>query len=236
MTEPWNDPRIARGMKAQLTLRKQLLDGGARPIGWKVGFGAPAAMQKLGISAPLVGFLTSATAVQPGTTISVKGWTKPVLEPEIAVHMGRDLAGGADRAKAAAAIAALGPAIELADLNSPPENVEAILSGNIYHRGVIVGPRDNSRAGARLDGLSGVIIRNGTRIEAPPDLQSNIGDLIDIVAHVANLLAACGETLHAGEFIITGSVIPLLFLEPRVEEVAWTLDPIGTIAVCCTPD
>jgi 2-keto-4-pentenoate hydratase len=236
MTNAWDDPRIARGMKAQLALRKQLIDGGAQPIGWKVGFGAPAIQQKLGINAPLVGFLTSATIVQPDATVPVKGWAKPMLEPEIAVHMARDLAGSADRAKAAAAIGALGPAIELADLNAPPEDIEAILSGNIYHRGVIVGPRNDTRAGARLDGLSGQVMRNGTPIEAPTDLETNTGNLIDIVAHVANLLAACGETLLAGQIIITGSVIPPMFLEPRVEEVAWMLDPIGTIAVKCTPD
>ena len=48
--------------------------------------------------------------------VSLAGWHKPVAEPEIAVHMGRDLPGAAGRATAIAAIAALGPAIELAGL------------------------------------------------------------------------------------------------------------------------
>ena len=121
-------------MRAQLARRRELLAAGDAPLGWKVGFGAPAAMTMLRIDAPLVGFLTAAGSLEPGATASLAGFVKPVAEPEIAVHMGTDLPGGGDLAAAAAAVGAIGPAIELADLDRPPEDVEAILTGNIYHR------------------------------------------------------------------------------------------------------
>ena len=38
----WDDPRIVRGMRAQLEMRRKRLDGGDKALGWKVGFGAPA--------------------------------------------------------------------------------------------------------------------------------------------------------------------------------------------------
>ena len=44
------DPRIARGMWAQLALRAKRIAAGDKPLGWKVGFGAPAAMKKLEIT------------------------------------------------------------------------------------------------------------------------------------------------------------------------------------------
>src|SRR5262245_17688777 len=76
----WDDPRIQRGMTAQLKLRQQRLDAGDEPLGWKVGFGAPAIMKQFGISGPLVGFLTRNARIDPGGIVSFAGWTKPVAE------------------------------------------------------------------------------------------------------------------------------------------------------------
>jgi 2-keto-4-pentenoate hydratase len=227
---PLDDPRIARGMQAQLARRRERLAAGAQPIGWKVGFGAPAAKQKLAITAPLVGFLTDAALLPAGATVSVSGWAKPVAEPEIAVYMGRDLGEGANRSAAQAAIAALGPAIELADLDRPPEDVEAILAGNIYQRHVVLGPRDPARAGCVLDGLAARILRNGQDFARTEDPQALTGDYLDIVRHVADVLAACGERLRAGEFIITGSIVPPLFVLAG-ETLAYELAPIGRVSV-----
>ena len=159
MTNAWDDPRIARGMAKQLATRRARIAAGEKPLGWKVGLGAPPAMERLKIKAPLVGFMMQTSPVPNGGTVSFAGWHKPVAEPEIAVHMGQDLPGGADRATTIAAIAALGPAIELADLNPPPDDVEVTLAGNIYHRHVILGPPDPTRAGAKLDGLVGHVFR-----------------------------------------------------------------------------
>ena len=225
-----DDPRILRGMAAQLGRRRERLDAGERPLGWKVGFGAPAAMQKLAIKAPLIGFLTDQALVATGATVSLAGWSKPAAEPEIAVHMGRDLPGGADRDSAKAAIAGLGPAIELADVDRQPDDVERILAGNIYQRGVIVGPCDASRAGGAADGLHGHIERNGSAFAQTSDPQALTGDLIDIVRHVADTLAAVGQTLRAGQIIITGSIVPPLWVEAG-EEIVFKLDPIGSVSI-----
>lgn len=231
-----SDPRIVKGMQAQLKLRQQRLAAGAKQIGWKVGFGAPAAKEKLRIEAPLVGFLLDRAVLQSGAAISLKGWQKPVVEPEIAVYIGKDLAAGADRETAKAAIAALGPAIELADLDCPIEDVEAVLSRDIFQRHVVLGPRDETRAGARLDGLSGRVTRSGKDVPVPVNLEANIGELIEIVRHVANVVSHFGDTLRAGQFIICGSTTPLQLLEAADTGFEWTLDPIGEIAVRFTPD
>lgn len=225
-----DDPRILRGMAAQLGRRRERLDAGERPLGWKVGFGAPAAMQKLAIKAPLIGFLTDQALVATGATVSLAGWSKPAAEPEIAVHMGRDLPAGADRDSAKAAIAGLSPAIELADVDRQPDDVERILAGNIYQRGVIVGPCDASRAGGAADGLHGRIERNGSAFAQTSDPQALTGDLIDIVRHVAGTLAAVGQTLRAGQIIITGSIVPPLWVEAG-EEIVFKLDPIGSVSI-----
>ena len=229
MSGPLDDDRIARGMRTQLAQRAARIAGGETAVGWKVGFGAPAAMQTFGITAPLVGYLMRSGRLESGSAASLSGWVKPVAEPEIAVHIGRDLEGGGDLADAAAAIAAVAPAIELADLDQPPKDVEAILAGNIYHRHVLLGPRDDMRAGANISGLTGCVFRRGVEVARTADLEVNTGKLIDIVRHVADLLAGCGERLRGGSFIICGSVVPPVFVEPDETEITFTLDPIGSV-------
>ncbi|HEX2255113.1 MAG TPA: hypothetical protein VHG92_00180 [Afifellaceae bacterium] len=218
-------------MQTQFARRRELLAAGRRPIGWKVGFGASAWLEKLAISGPLVGFLTDGGLLESGETVSLAGWKKPVAEPEIAIHIGQDLAPGADAETAKAAVAALGPSIELADLDPPPEDVEVILAGNIYHRHVILGSRDVSRAGARLDGLKAQVCRNGADLEVPTDLETNTGPLLGLVRHVADTLDRLGERLRAGDFIIAGSIVPPLFLDANDRDIAYSLEPIGSVSV-----
>jgi 2-keto-4-pentenoate hydratase len=133
------DPRIARGMARQIALRQARLAAGAKIAGWKVGFGAPAAKEKLRLAKPLVGFLLDTALLPNNAEVSLRGWQKPVAEPEIAVYLGRDIAAGADEQTARVAITALGPAIELADIDCAMDDVEAILSGDIFQRHVVLG-------------------------------------------------------------------------------------------------
>ena len=75
-------------MAAQLARRRTVLSSGARHLGWKVGFGTQAAMERMGTAAPLFGFMTDRSLVESGSTVSLAGWTRGVLEPEVAVHLG----------------------------------------------------------------------------------------------------------------------------------------------------
>src|ERR1700694_793996 len=118
------DQRVIKGMAAQMSLRREHLASGARHLGWKVGFTTKAAMERMGTSAPLFGFMTDRSLVKPGSTLSIAGWTRGVLEPEVAVHLRAGSAAGAGEAEGRAAIAGLGPAVELADLDPDVQDVE----------------------------------------------------------------------------------------------------------------
>ncbi len=231
MSGALGDARIAAGMRKQLELRRQAIRDGATPIGWKVGFGAPAALAKYAISAPLLGYMLDRNMLASGATVSLGGWVKPAAEPEIAVEMAADLAAGCSRAQAAEAIATIGPAIELADVDRPPEDVATILTGNIFHRHVLFGPRDSARKGGRIDGLHARVSRNGAAHADTTELEANTGRLIDIVRHVADTLAGCGERLTAGDVIIAGSIIAPIFLGREDRALDYALDPIGSVAV-----
>ncbi|HWI12677.1 MAG TPA: fumarylacetoacetate hydrolase family protein [Burkholderiales bacterium] len=213
MSAAWYDPRIARGMAQQLTRWHQRIKSGEKALGWKAGFGTSEAMERYKLHAPLIGHLMDATALRNGETVSLEGWARPLAEAEIAVIVGKDVPRGASREAAANAIAGLAPAIELVDLDTPPEDVTAILSGNIYHRRVILGARDNNRGGS-VEGYSGTVMQNGQEIATVSALQESTGDYVELVRHVADLLAAFGERLAAGQVIITGAVVPPLPVQP----------------------
>jgi 2-keto-4-pentenoate hydratase len=225
MTSLHEDPRVRRGMERQLELRRRMLGGGARPVGWKLGLGTPAAMEKLGTAAPLVGFLTGGGLLEPGAACAIGDWGRPMAEPEVAIHVAADIPGGADGATAAAAIGGLGAAIELVDLGDASE-VEEILAGDIFHRHVVLGP-----AGAGVgDGLRAEIRLGAADAKAVDDPYSLTGDPAKVVAHVATHLAAFGETLRAGEVIIAGSIVPALPVAPG-DRLRYRLEPLAELTV-----
>ncbi len=207
------DDRIVRGMAEQLAVREQLIADGARPIGWKVGIGSAAAQQVVGVDQALVGFLTDRSELASGATVSLEGWTVPVLECELAVRVMADVAGDATRDEAAAAVDAVAPAIEMADVTDLTMGPEAILAGNIFHKAVVLGAWDGSRAGIRLDGITLDVVGSAGDVSAAPPL-ALLGDLGEIVRHTASVLADAGPGLRAGDAIITGMVVPGIPVHP----------------------
>src|SRR5882757_8964284 len=232
MSQAWDDPRIKSGMEQQLRWRRELLAAGKQPLGWKLAFGGPAALERLRINAPLVGFLMANAVVASGSTITFAGWKKPAAEPELTVYLGKDLNLGADRQTITKAIAGLGAAIELADVDHPSDDVEGTLARNIYQRHVILGGCDATHAGGVLPGLNARVFRNGAEIANTSDFEALTGELIGIVGHVANLLAHFGETLRAGQIIIAGSITPPIWVEAG-GTIGFHLEPQQPIFINC---
>ena len=198
------DPRIARGTARMLALRDQAIAEGAEPLGWKAGFGAPAALAKFDIDRPLVGFLTRDRLLPSGATVSVADWTNPMFEAEVAAHLSADIGPGATPAEALAAVGGWSVAIELADVSPPPNDIEEILAGNIFHRHVLLGPVVDSLPSP----LSFSVLKDGDEVAATSDPEALTGELGFVLASMADTLASCGAGLRAGDVVITGSVVP----------------------------
>jgi 2-keto-4-pentenoate hydratase len=179
-------------MAALLVRRREILARGAEPIGWKVGFNLPEFQEKLGIDAPLAGFLTRNGLLEDGADWSLGNEGEVVVESEVAVELGDD----------ARSIVALLPALELAD---PPDlslDVDAILAGNIFHRAVAFGPRvETDTPGAAR------IFVNG-EVQHEVDAERAGGSLAAMVEAVAARLAEANEELRPGDRIITGVLAP----------------------------
>jgi 2-keto-4-pentenoate hydratase len=198
---------VERGTAALLTRRRELLAQGAEPIGWKIGFNVRETQERLGIDAPLAGFLTTDSLVEGD-------WDEyPVIvESEVAVEIGPD----------GRSIAALLPALEIAD---PPDldlPVEQILAGNIFHRAVAFGPRVE----AREPGAARILVNGEERHTVPAE---RTGERLEaMVEAVAARLAAADEELRPGERIITGIIAPPHEPSPG-DTVRLELESVGSV-------
>jgi 2-keto-4-pentenoate hydratase len=179
-------------MAALLVRRREILARQAQPVGWKVGFNAPEIQQKLGIDAPLAGFLTTNGLLEDGAEWSLGNEGEVIVESEVAVELGDD----------ARSIVALLPALELADPPDLSQDVNTILAGNIFHRAVAFGPRVETDA----PGAARILV-NG-QVQHEIDAERAGANLEAMVEAVAARLEAANERLSPGERIITGVLAP----------------------------
>jgi 2-keto-4-pentenoate hydratase len=194
-----------------LVRRREILAQGAEPIGWKVGFNISAAQEKLGIDAPVAGFLSSDGLLEDGAEVSLDDGPV-VVESEVAVELGAD----------ARSIVALLPALEVADPPDLDQDVETILAGNIFHRAVVFGPRveANEPGGGR-------VLVNGEveHVMAPGDTSAHLEEMVEAVR---KRLAAVDEDMLPGQRIITGVLAPP-HAAHRGDRVRLELDALGSV-------
>jgi 2-keto-4-pentenoate hydratase len=209
------DQRIADGLNEQLASWRAELQGGATRVGWKIGFNLPAVQEMFGVEEPAIGYLTSATLLDDGAGFSAAGTTQLVVEPEIAVEIAED--GG---------IGGYAPAIELADMDRPLDDLQAIVAEDIFHRGVIFGdfrpdPGGPPRARAVING------EERAAAQAPEDYFDGVVEL------GSRLLGEQGESLRPRDRIICGIITPIVPVEPG-DAVSVDFGPLGSLGLRIT--
>jgi 2-keto-4-pentenoate hydratase len=210
--------RVARGLHLQFEALAKRQAAGDELIGWKVGLNAAPVQQHFGIARPVLGHLTTASLIEPGSTHSLAGGVRVGVEPEVAIHLGED-----------GTIAALGPAIEVVDIDPAITELDSILAGNVFHRGVVLGPALEGFDPAGLDTLTATVKKNGSVTESA--LFADTGEAPrDVVTLIGERLALVGEGLAEGQVIIAGSLTPIVFVEPG-DRVEVQLEPLGSLVL-----
>ena len=209
-------PAVVRGLAAQVARLRERMNAGELRAGWKVALNDPRVQRALGIGAPVIGYLTSATVLPDGARHSLAGATRPAIEPEVAVHVGEQ-----------GRVAGLGAALEVIDVDLPFEDLGAILEGNVFHRAAVLGPPVGG-----VTALSGRTARmtRGDGQETTIDVAQAALDPEQVVRLVGGYLEAVGETLSAGDVIIAGSLVTAVPLAGD-ERVALEIDGLGSVAL-----
>jgi 2-keto-4-pentenoate hydratase len=206
---------------------------GAR-AGYKIGCTSAVMQQYLGIPHPCGGGVFAGGVHASGVALNHSDFVRVGVECEIAVRLGRDL--NTDRtpftaATVAEAIDAYHPAIEIVDdryahwesLGAP-----TLIADDFFAAGCVLGeavPRDRVSDLADVVGraiLNGVEVARGTGADV-------LGHPHNALAWLANHLAAGGTTLHAGEIVLTGSLVKTLWLDAG-DAVTMELSGLGSVS------
>jgi len=217
VVEPLEDglrPRDeAEGYALQRAVHARLEAAGqGERVGWKIGATTRVMQDWLGIDHPCAGgVLKRAVRYGAGAFVAAE-YRKPMVETEIAVSLGQDLpAAGAPygRASVAGAVAAYRPAIELVDdryADFRAVGVPTLIADDFFQAGAVLGLPVAGDAPLDLAAAIGRILINDRPVgDGRGDLV--LGHPLEALAWLANTLAARGESLAAGEFVLLGSLV-----------------------------
>lgn len=192
-------------------LEKALLacqNAGQKQIGWKLGFGSPAALKSLNTSKPLIGGLFDTGELKSGSTTDVSNMTKPCIEAEVAAYISSDIAENATENQIIESVASLVPAIELVDFHTAPSDPETILTDNIFQRGWVMLPSLENGWASGAKGLEIHISQGNETWDPATDIEAKIGSLTDNLIECNRVANILGRGIKKGDIILLGSVIP----------------------------
>ncbi len=200
------EPEVVRGLAQQRHLLDAATRAGAAHVGWKVGFGSVSGLQLLGLSGPIIGHLLDSGELADGSEVPIAGWTGAVIEAEIACWIAREIPADVVDADIPGYVAAVGPALEVADVDHRPEDSERILAGNIFHRGYVLGRADPSLTLERAGALAAQF-RHGDELIEVTDSVPLTGRLPAVLARAARQAPLLGRPMRAGDVVLLGSII-----------------------------
>jgi 2-keto-4-pentenoate hydratase len=191
-----SDERVRRGLERMMEARARAVAEGAHPIGWKIGWNAPAVRKRLGVGSSVIGFLLDRGIRPADSPVPLDGTVNPGAEVELALRIGD---GGA--------LAEVGPGIELVDVHGDFDDVEAALAANVWNRGAVFGETQEWSPGM-LDEIEVRVAHNGEPFADPAPPRDAIGDPEELVRFVAETVGSLGEELRAGDVILSGLLVP----------------------------
>ena len=149
---------MAEAYAVQDRVRDALVASGERVVGWKAGFTSRAAQAAFRCDEPVCAFLLGSGVLASRAEVPVSRFVALVVEAEVALVMGRDLAGpGVTAAAALRAVDGALPALELVDFrySGSPTGTDVVADG-VYASAIVLGAPVTPLAGIDL-ALEGLV-------------------------------------------------------------------------------
>ena len=186
--------------------------------GWKIALSNPTMQQFVGLHEPVAGRLHAKQVVGTQATTRVADYGRLLIEFEIAVELGEDLAPQPQpytREQVANAVAAVRPAYELADdrgadYASLNRHGLQMVADNAWNEGAVLGERRSDWRALDLSALVGTAKLNGDIIGTGKG-SDLMGHPLDALAWLASHASKRGRTMRAGEVAILGTLITSKF-------------------------
>jgi 2-keto-4-pentenoate hydratase len=186
--------------------------------GYKIALTTPAMRAMVGLNDSIAGDLLEKSILRGPAQVRAADYMRLLVEFEIAVELAEDLpAIGApyDRARVEKAVAAVMPALELADdRNADYTGISAhalmLIADNAWNEGAVLGEKVRDWKRIDLGALRGVATINGENVGEGHG-RDVMGHPMEALAWIANNLASRGLGLWRGDVVITGSLVTSKF-------------------------
>ncbi len=209
------DMDMADAYAVQAAWVKQKIAAGRTVKGWKIGLTSKAMQYALNINIPDSGVLLDDMFFEDGAIIPKTRFIQPRIEAEIAFVMKAPLKGpNITAADVIAATDYVTPSLEILDtriLRMDPETKKTrtvfdTISDNAANAGIVLGKQKFSPHTFDLRWVGAIVSRNGeveeTGLGAGVLNSPALG-----IAWLANRLAAYGDSIAAGDVVLSGSFI-----------------------------
>jgi 2-keto-4-pentenoate hydratase len=198
------------------------------PIGGrKIAVTTKIMQELMGISHPCGGTIFASRIYRSPARIAKSDYINVRVECELGVRLGRDLPKRDKpytREQARGAIAEIMAAFELIeDRNADYKSSKALslIADNAWNGGIVIGAAKPPPAGSDLNGIGGVLKRNGKQ-----ELVGKTDDPMGALAWLANLAVSRGRPMTKGMVVITGSLVVTVDIAPG-ERLDFAINGVG---------
>jgi 2-oxo-hept-3-ene-1,7-dioate hydratase len=222
----------------QAALVAQHLASGRTQIGWKIGLTSRAMQDALKIDTPDSGVLLDNMLFATGSTIAKNHFIQPRVEAEIAFVMNAPLVGAdCTRDDVIAATDYVTPSLELLDTRilradpatGTPRIITDTISDNAANAGIVLGKERHKIDAHDLRWVGAIVARNGV-VEETGLGAGVLNDPVTSVLWLAQRMADYGQSIKAGDIILSGSFIRPLEA-PSGAEIDADFGPFGSVQI-----
>jgi 2-oxopent-4-enoate/cis-2-oxohex-4-enoate hydratase len=212
-------------------LHRRIADG-ERLIGKKIGATSKAVQQRFGVNQPDFGFLTDAMQIEADGMIGIaENLIQPMVEGELGFVLKRDIIGpGITAAEVILATECIVPCIEIVDSRIADWDIayEDTVADNASSGLFIVGEQMADPRKLDLATLGMVLERNGEVVSTGAGAAA-LGSPARCIAWLANTLGRYGQSLKAGEILLSGSLVPVEPVRPG-DHVSVHINGVGRVS------
>jgi 2-keto-4-pentenoate hydratase len=211
------DPQDADGAYQVQHLNTQFWrEAGRKIVGRKIGLTSKAVQEQLGVTMPDFGVLFDDMAIDDHGELSSSRVLQPKAEAEIAFVMGKDLhRGGLSSSEIAAAVDHVLPAIEIVD--SRVADWKITFADTVADNGssafFVLGREPQRLKSVDLQTCGMVLEQNG-QLASMGVGAACLGSPINAAAWLLEELFRRGESVSAGDVLLTGALGPMVALRP----------------------
>ena len=223
-----NDFTLEDAYKIQRLSLKRRLDRGEKLVGIKLGFTSKAKMKQMGVYELIWGKLTDKMLINQGTSINIKKYIHPRVEPEVCFLVKKTIDKEIKTIEEAKEyIAGYAVAIELIDSRYKDFkfSLEDVIADNCSSAGLSIGPWNPIDDG--LENLKVTLEIDGEKVQEG-NTSAILGNPWNALFDATRISLAAGEKIPFGHYIMAGAATSAVYIKPG-QKIKATIEELGEV-------